>query len=362
MPAMPTSLRAMVTCLGGAGKGTAQSLRLLPCPVFILGVDASPDAPARQEADAFEAVPRPSDPGYMERMRELAIRHRIDIVYPQATDELIALVKRQDELPCIVPAGNLQALEVASDKGLLYPFLGKHGVEVPQSATCGNKMGLEKAVRWLGYPEKKVVIKPRHLSGTRGFHVLDASADSTRALLCERGSYPFMRWEDIAPMLHDPLPGLVAMEYLEGVDFTCYALASEGEPVFIIPCRRLGFNQGVTLGVVAELNVAVMNYVERICQAFRFHGFVNVQLMLTDKGPLVYEVNPRLSATTVACTAAGVNVPWLLWQMFTGKAVEVPTINWGVRVERSWHEEFYLPEGKRPVSLAEAYGARSQLH
>ena len=41
--------------------------------------------------------------------------------------------------------------------------------------------------------------------------------------------------------------------------------------------------------------------------------------------------------------------------MFTGQDVEISKINWGVRVERAWHEEFYLPEGERSVSLAKAY-------
>lgn len=358
MPAMPKSLRALVTCLGGAGLGTVQSLRLFPFPVFILGADADANSRGQSEVDVFDTVPLPLDPNYyLSRVKSLVERYGINIVYAQATDELVALVRAKGELSCIVPAGNLQSLEAAGDKGLLYPHLARHGVPVPQSATCGNVAELERAVRWLGYPGKKVVVKPRHLSGTRGFHVLDAAADSTVALLSERASYPFIRWEDMAPMLHDPLPGLVAMEYLEGTDYTCYALVREGEPLFVIPCRRLGFNQGVTLGVVAEPNLAVMDYVAEICQAFRFHGFVNVQLMLTGKGPLVYEINPRLSATTVACTAVGVNVPWLLWRMFTGGDVDVPKINWGVRVERTWHEEFYLPEGERPVSLAEAYHA-----
>jgi carbamoyl-phosphate synthase large subunit len=349
-----------VTCLGGAGLGTVQSLRLIPCPTFILGVDANANSRGQAEVDAFEVVPWPG-PGYAARVKDLVEKYDIGIVYAQSTEELLALVRCMPPLPCVIPAGNLQALEVASDKGLLYRFLAEKGVAVPQSAACDSVAALKEAVRLLGYPNRKVVVKPRKISGSRGFHVLDARADPMEGLLGERASYPFLRWEDMESRLRDPMPGLVAMEYLKGTDYTCYALVKEGEPLFVIPCRRLGFDQGVTLGVVSEPNIVVMDYVAEICRAFRFHGFVNVQLMKVGGKPLVYEINPRLSATTVACTATGANVPWLLWQMFTGQDVAKPQIFWGVRVKRSWREEFYLPEGERPVSLAEAYNGCPEL-
>lgn len=350
-------LRAMVTCCGGrGGVNTVQSLRLFPDrQVFVLGVDANPETTDTSVVDAFEQAPLPSDPRFITRIRELVLQYRIDIVYPLAAEELIAVLKQRDRIPCIVPADIVESIRIADDKGLLYPYLRERGVEVPPSVLCLKVRELEEALYQLGYPEKKIVIKPRKASGCRGFHILDASIDPTKVFTSERPGYPSVRWEDMKGFLVDPLPELVVMEFLEGIDYTCYALVQQGEPLCSIPLRRSGLVPGMSLGGIVERNQTVIEYVARVCHAFRFHGFVNIQLMLMDGRPLVYEINPRISATTIACTAAGVNIPYLLYTLFAEDKVLVPTISWNTRVQRVYHELFYLPGEDYPVTLEEAF-------
>lgn len=356
----PEPLRAIVTCTGGRGGiNTIQSLRLIPNhDVFVLGVDVYPETIDFSMVDWLEKIPWPSDPSFVSRIRELVLQYRIDIIYPLAASELIVLLKERDSIPCIIPADNVERIIIANDKGLLYPYLREHGVRSPDSVLCSSVIDLKKAVYKLGYPNKKLVVKPRDGSGCRGFHILDASINPTKVFTSERPGYTSLRWEDIEVLLEDPLPELVVMDFLEGIDYTCYAIVEKGEPFCVIPLRRSGLVPGMSLGGTVEYNQTLIDYITQICRAFRFRGFVNVQLMLTDSGPLVYEINPRISATTIACTAAGVNVPFLLYELFAKGNIRAPDIAWNTQVRRQYQELFCLEGNDRFLTLEDMFRAK----
>lgn len=356
------SLRALVTCSGGpAGRNTIESLRFVPkTGLFILGVDADPAVVISKQCDAVEQVPMPSDPNFTERIIELIKKYNINIIYPNAADELITLLENRKKISCIIPADNVESIITADDKGLLYPHLLKQGIPVPKSILCSKVKDLEKAIFQLGYPHKEVVVKPRKTSGCRGFHIFDSHINPIQAFTSERPGFLRVRWEDVKTYIRDPLPELVVMDFLDGIDYTCYALVQEGKPLCIIPLRRSGLSPGMSLGGTVEQNESVINYVRDICQSFRFHGFINIQLMVVNGKPLVYEINPRISATTVACTAAGVNIPYLLYKLFSEGKVEIPPISWNTKITRVYHEMVQVNSEDEFVSLSEIFRRRKK--
>ena len=62
--------------------------------------------------------------------------------------------------------------------------------------------------------------------------------------------------------------------------------------------RRVLVGDSTGRAVVVR-NPAIEEYVIRIIEAWNVSGLYNIQLRLTDDGPKIFEINPRLSSTLV---------------------------------------------------------------
>lgn len=64
----------------------------------------------------------------------------------------------------------------------------------------------------------------------------------------------------------------------------------------------------------------------RIAEGLNLHGSMNVQLRLTDKGPRVFEINPRFSSTVLMRHRLGFSdVIWAIEEA-EGKDIDFPII------------------------------------
>jgi carbamoyl-phosphate synthase large subunit len=81
-------------------------------------------------------------------------------------------------------------------------------------------------------------------------------------------------------------------------EYTCpvYASAKTDMRILVIQ-RKLEFGQ-TSSGVVVD-NPEIERYVRAIAAAMQLDGAINIQLRLTESGPLLFEINPRLSSTLV---------------------------------------------------------------
>jgi carbamoyl-phosphate synthase large subunit len=141
------------------------------------------------------------------------------------------------------------------------------------------------------------------------------------------------------------------MEYLEGDDYSVYSFCINGEPLIILPMKRSGLIPGMSLGGVLEKNDEVIKYVKNILRSFGFSGSINIQLKNTPHGPLLYEINSRISATMTITLGAGLNFPLydtLLAQEKTSEIrnlISSVTIPWGLKLHRI-HREIYQDRNK----------------
>ena len=75
--------------------------------------------------------------------------------------------------------------------------------------------------------------------------------------------------------------------------------------------QRLSLLPGMSLSGLLEKNIEIIEYVSKIIRKLKYNGIINVQLILTKKGPQFYEINPRIAATTIITKKAGVNLALL---------------------------------------------------
>lgn len=265
----------------------------------VFATDINGLAPALFMADAAIRVPPVTDGEFIGRLLDIVEENRISLVVPTIDLELSMLA---DALALFEAKGTQVAVsqpglvEILGDKLATTKFLLERGVVAPQT--------------WL--PEdlpsvlpQRVFVKPRFGSASKGAIAAEAS------LL-----------ESVLSVTSDP----VIQEELIGPEITIDALFDfGGTPIHFVPRRRLltlgGESiQSVTLpfGDLADFLVPLME----VLGAAGARGPMTLQAFLTEKGPVVTDINPRFGGGAPLAFAAGGHYPEWLLRMTEGEVVK----------------------------------------
>lgn len=314
----------------------------------IVGVDMQAQAVGAHFVDSFHTVPAGLEPAYPERILEVAQQENIDVIVPGSDEEVLALSQHRGrfaEANITVLCSDSEAVATSSDKGKMLTFLQEQGVPVPEFYRPTSVVELDEAVESLGYPEQELVLKPARARGGRGFRILSEKTSGQDLVLkkqyLQRFPYPALR-----PLLAErpALPPLVVMQYLRGRDFNVDALTWQGETLYCIPIQRLVPDAGpVQVGrTIHDARIDAM--VAQIVAAFGFSYNINVELAYpdeTDKGrPLVYEINPRVSAPIAVHRVAGVNLLLFGILLCLGRNVPRNLPYKDITMQRCWREVY----------------------
>ena len=325
----------VLTCIGGMFSiETLSQLRAdSEIPVRIVGVDGSSATSNRHFVDAFHQVPLASgEPeAFASAIREVCRRERADVLVPCADEEVLAIAREKASFaPTICATESASTLELLRDKVALFDYLAASGVALPAYAAVGTLTDLSAAAERLGYPRVPFILKPRSGRGARGIVLADPTA---RGMVSPQGDRsPTMGpLEAIAEALaSQPGPlGLMAMAYLPGTIYDVDCVAIEGQPLCIVPRRRLWdgpFSRGVEGHEVIDApDLEAMT--AQISQALRMNYAFDCDFgTAADGRPGLLEVNPRLSGSAPAALAGGVNIPLVLLRAIIGLPVARPTI------------------------------------
>lgn len=349
-------ITALITSCGGEIiPGIIECLRSEPGYDFrLIGVDMDDDAVGQRFVDDFYTVPGGLDDKYIPHMREIVKAEDIDVIVPLSDQETRSLSKHKEEFRTIgaeilTPDG--EAVETASDKGSMLKYLDDKGINVPEYHLPRSFEELDQAVSELGYPRKKVVIKPRRQRAARGFWLL-SDERSTQDLVMSEKCLQTLPYDALKNLLTDKqsIPDIVVMEYLAGSDFNVDCLSVDGKAVYQIPIRRVKPDAGpVQIGETTH-NSRVQNMAKEICDTFEFEYNTNVELAYpTDQRegePLVYEINPRVSGPIATHEAAGINL--LVYGIISALGENIPLNDDfdEIRVNRCW-QELYSDVGEK---------------
>lgn len=347
---MAERIGVMLTSCGGlVVPGMVECLRAEKDYDFhIAGVDMEARAVGAHFVDSFHTVPAGLEPAYPASILEIARQENIDVIVPLSDEETLALSQHREKFAganIAVLCSDSEAVAISSDKGKMLTFLQDKGVPVPSFYLPTSLAELDEAVELLGYPEQELVLKPTRSRGGRGFRLLTEKVSGQEIVLKERYlqrfPYPALR-----SLLAEPsdLPPLVVMQYLRGRDFNVDALTWQGETLYCLPIERIVPDAGpVQVGrTVHDRRIDAM--VRQIVAAFGFSYNINVELAYPDEtergSPLVYEINPRVSAPIAMHQAAGVNL--LLFGILLGLGRDVPRnlAYKDITMQRCWREVY----------------------
>jgi len=321
--------RTMKVAVSGVGGGVGQSimkaLTISSLPVDVYPIDVQPLSAGLFRGAESVLLPKPEDPGGIEVWEQRLVERGIEALIPGSDHDLLPLASVRDDWEargiCKILVSDLSLVQTCRDKALTYQRLQSETIPVPKSAW---DLSVKDAVSWaksIGYP---VVIKPRSGFASRNVHVVQDE---------EELRFYFPRTPN--PILQEHLN-------LDGKEkeFTCAVFVDrEGSPIGTFMARR-ELSAGTTYRAEVNFWPEIHELLLMIGDALRPRGPLNVQLRLTKRGPIPFELNIRCSGTSAIRAYFGYNEPEMLLRHYIlGEQLTPPKPRTGY-VLRYWNEVF----------------------
>jgi carbamoyl-phosphate synthase large subunit len=280
------TIRVIVTGGGSiVGQGIIKALRHSRLPLRIICTDIAALNAGILRADEAAVMPPVERDGSLAAWLAGIRALRADVLMIGSEYDLAFFSEHRSAIEaqtgCRVIASSPEVVAIADDKVATAEFLRANGL--PHARTLAPA-SLTEATAWvkeIGYP---LVLKPR--SGTSARHV---------QVIRDRESLDYWFPRTPRPMLQEFL-----CEVAESIggEFTCSTFRCADGSLFGPFVSRRTLRGGSSWMVeitdcaaVSELMLAIGNRLPSI-------GSLNVQLMLTERGPVPFEFNARFSGTT----------------------------------------------------------------
>jgi carbamoyl-phosphate synthase large subunit len=219
-------------------------------------------------------------------------------------------------------------------------------ISVPEFYLVSDSKKVKEAVKILGYPEKKVIFKPRRSTCAKGLWIIDADANLIQKYPAQR-----LTLSALLSLIRDVkasgknIPDYIVMQYLEGDDYSIDVLAYHGSTIAIIPRKRIHTVEGISQFCEFVDNDEVNIIVKEVIKKFNLHLNVNIQLRYSELiggNPMIYEINPRISGSIVTNNGIGINL--LYYGILLALNKKIPDINYNLlkctQMYRYWVEKY----------------------
>jgi predicted ATP-grasp superfamily ATP-dependent carboligase len=218
------------------------------------------------------------------------------LIAPETDRCLERLAARVERSGKILLGPGAAAVRTAADKSRLPHRLARHGIGHPATTVLSPGVNAGIAARGIGYP---VVVKPARGAGCRGVRLARRARDLGLAIDAARRSNGTGPGRRSSKSEGGPL---VMQRYVRG-QAASVSLLADGHRAVPLAVNAQRVNAGAALAyrggstpIDHPLAAAAADAATRTCAAIPgLRGFVGVDLILTDAGPVVIEVNPRLT-------------------------------------------------------------------
>ena len=301
---------------------------------FILGTDIKKTSNSFF-LDKFEQIPDPtkSSKKFIKRIINLCKKYKINFVIPCSENECIEISKNYDifkKLNIKTSVSSFEVTKILIDKHILFSVLKKSGIDVGKWHPIRDFANLKKISKAMGYPKKKLIIKPRKGSGSKGVIILNSAIKKFKYLLedkerfCGSGSV-----EAIQKELQNNKKNLLnyfIMPFYDDKTFDVDCLAQKGVMRLCVPRLRTYQNALSPTNEGCKLinNNKIMNYCKKIIKALKIDGVCDFDIILRKNSkPQIIDASCRLSGSSTASLAAGLNVPMILLKLFYNEKIKI---------------------------------------
>jgi carbamoyl-phosphate synthase large subunit len=271
------SLNLLITGVSGdIGFGIGRILRENYPDSFLLGCDVDEDCPSDVFFDCFVKAPYADSENYIGFIIGIIKKYSINVVVPTSEAEinffwkfkLVELLRKMNVAILILDETIVQC---SLDKYKTYNFLKRNGLNCPETNLANNVNDLILS----RFPK---ILKPRSGQGSKGIRIINSLDEIDSELQVKE---------------------YIVQELLSNDknEYTCCVFGCSGKYRSIIFKRKL--QNGFTVSGEVVENKAIEDYILSISKILQLEGSMNLQLRVTDRGPVLFEINPRFSSTVV---------------------------------------------------------------
>ena len=265
-------LNILVTgCGGDIGQSIGKILNEFSIVNTLYGCDISTKNAAKFIYSNFiKGIPS-NDINYICFLEKIVNEKKIDLIIPASEPELRFFTDKNinNILGCKIILASLRAREIGFDKLNTAQFLKKEGLPFPITFDVKNVNEIIK------FP---VILKSRNGSGSSNIYVIK-----------DIDSFNFIKKQN---------SDFIVQEYLDDTngEYTCGLFRSKNGIIRTIIIKRELMGGQTGYGEIIN-NFEINLLLNEIALKLNLIGCINVQLRITSKGPLVFEINPRFSST-----------------------------------------------------------------
>ncbi|MCK6263253.1 ATP-grasp domain-containing protein [Vibrio sp. ZSDE26] len=258
---------------GGGDIGIAIGRILKECEITkVVGCDVERGHAGECVFDDFRRAPLASESGYFDFLKQIFEEFSVDLFIPSSEAEIKAtidfgLINGQlfgvevlitNQETALVALDKLKTAEILKTIGVRSPWT-ELALKMPRELPC--------------------IFKPKSGQGSKGLRVVHSEAEAKDLL----GNKDYI-WQELL------LP--------DEQEFTCGVFRHSSGVTRSIVMRRTLSGGFTDKGEVVE-NSEIDSYIFEIAKKLNIFGAVNFQLRLTSCGPVLFEINPRLSSTVM---------------------------------------------------------------
>tara|TARA_B100001059_G_scaffold236677_1_gene288970 strand:+ start:4701 stop:5816 length:1116 start_codon:yes stop_codon:yes gene_type:complete len=317
---MKQKIKICITCVGGRLiYDIIKAIRDADdYDVEIIGIDSDSSASGRLLCDYFYVVPHSEvDPkGWLEELYEINKKNKIDglIAFSEGESRLLGQYKKSFEnLNIKISITDNETVNILTDKFLMLSYLKKKGIDVGSFCVLDEVNNFKQTAIKLGYPDKKIVFKPRYGRGSRGVLIADKNQNSFLPLLPERfcglGSIEVL--EKVCKKNNIIASDYLAMPYYKGNVWDVDVLSQKGEVINVAARMRQLKNPlwPTSTGHKASADIRIIEYASNISKVFNINGPSDYDIVIDDNGkPKVLDAAARFSGSVGVSYIAGVNM------------------------------------------------------
>ncbi len=329
--------KILITSIGGMFSFDLIRALRVSKNIFLLGTDIRKTSNAHF-LDKFEQIPDPTKDSkkYINKIIFLCKKYKINFIIPCSENECVEISRHYDKLLKLninTSVSKFDVTKILIDKHKLFSNLKKNYIDVGKWYSINNFKNLDKISKIMGYPKKKLIIKPRKGSGSKGVIILNSKIKNFQYLLndvkrfCGSGSLKAIKRE--SKRRKKNFSNYFIMPYYNDKTFDVDCLAKNGTMKLCVPRLRTYLNplSPTNQGCKITSNRLIINYCKKIIKALKIDGVCDFDIILRkSKKPQIIDASCRLSGSSTASLAVGLNVPLILIKLFYKEKINIKKI------------------------------------
>lgn len=291
-----------ILLFGGFVQVLSAAASLKQCGHTIL-VAAEKDALAKKAKyiEKYIEFDKSSVDSVGQRLIELCVKERIDVIIPMEDDYAALLsqfkdqIEKETTIKCAI--ANRDSYDLVSDKATLLAFCKQHNIGHPRTEPIDNNY--EWLAESVGFP---ALIKPNHSEGSKGIVLvnnLEELKDKAPAIIAEYGECTLQEY-----IQNDHYYNLMIYRNASGV-FSNH--------VILKILRYYPIKGGSSCLAVSIENEPMVEMCKHLLNALNWVGMADFDILEKGEGDFrIIEINPRVPASLRGAEMSGVNFPQII--------------------------------------------------